>query len=111
MSDLQVVPAAATANAVAPAPKPLNAIQSIEQEIVGFFKQKEQAIANVHAIEGAIQAGQHILAKLKAAEAAAVAEGKKLVGEAKPIVEGIVQSVESEAKKVEAAVEADVKKL
>ena len=53
-----VVPA--TAPAPAPtqpvvAKKPLNAIQVIEQQIVTYFQQKEQAIANVHALDGAIQ--------------------------------------------------------
>ena len=76
----------------APAPK-LTAIQIIEQEIGNFFKQREQALANVHAVDGAIQAGQHLLAKLKAEAAKAET------------------FVETEAKKVVAAVEAEAKKL
>ncbi len=66
-----------------PAPKP-TAIQLIEQEIVNFGKQAEaaaknaeQAVANVHAIQGAIQGAQHLLAKLRAAEAVAVNEVSK----------------------------------
>jgi hypothetical protein len=51
---------------VQPAPQKLNAIQLIEQELVGFIKQREQAIANVHAVDGAIQAARHLLDKLKA---------------------------------------------
>ena len=81
-----VLPAAAPAAAAAPA-KPLTAIQVIEQEIVGYFKQKEQMIANVHAIDGAIQGGQALLAKLKAeiakGEAFAKAEVEKAEAEAK----------------------------
>ena len=62
----------------APAPK-LNAIQVIEQEIGNFFRQKEQAVANVHAVEGAIQAAQHLLARLKQEAAKAEAEVEKVV--------------------------------
>ena len=106
-TETQATPVAATAAAVAtqgtanvaPAPK-LTAIQIIEQELAGFFKQREQAIANVHAVEGAIQAGQLLLAKLKQAAAAAEAEVKKV----ETVVEG-------EVSKVEAAVEAEAKKL
>lgn len=76
MSDVQTATAVAT-----PAPK-LTAIQIIEQEIANFIKQREVAISNVHAVEGAIQAAQHLVAKLKAAAVAAEAEVKKLVGEA-----------------------------
>jgi hypothetical protein len=56
--------------AAAPAVK-LNAIQRIEQELITFMRQREQAVANVHAIDGAIQAAQHIIAVLKAEEAKA----------------------------------------
>ena len=76
----QSSPLAATAAPVAPSPK-LNSIQLIEQEVVNFFKQKEQAIANVHAVEGAIQAAQFLLAKLKAEAAKAEAEVAKVAGE------------------------------
>lgn len=75
-------PAAVPAPAapVVAAPR-LNAIQMIEQEIAGFIKQhatalqqREQASANVHAIEGAIQAAQMLVGKLKAEAAKAEAE-------------------------------------
>jgi hypothetical protein len=72
----------------------LNAIQLIEQEVGNFIKQREQAVANVHAVEGAIQAAQHLLAKLKAAAAAAEAEAKKLVGEAEAEVSKGIALVE-----------------
>jgi hypothetical protein len=63
-SETPVLPVAATA---APAQK-LTAIQIIEQDLLNFFQQKEKAVANVHAVEGAIQATQYLLAKLKAEE-------------------------------------------
>ena len=91
--------AAAPAAAAAPA-KPLTAIQVIEQEIFGYFKQKEQMIANVHAIDGAIQSGQALLAKLKAEEAKGEAWAK-----------AEAEKVEAEAKKVAGEVEAELKKL
>lgn len=65
------VPAAAAASK--PAPK-LNAIQIIEQEIQNFERQRQQHVANVHAAEGAIQASQHLLNRLKAEAAKAEAE-------------------------------------
>ena len=77
----QVIASAGTpAPVAAPAPK-LTSIQIIEQELGGFFKQREQAVANVHAVEGAIQAAQHLLAKLKAEVAKAEAEVEKVVKE------------------------------
>jgi hypothetical protein len=62
---MSTAPVAPVAGTPAPAPK-LTAIQIIEQEIGNFIKQREQAVANVHAVEGAIQAAQHLLSKLKA---------------------------------------------
>jgi len=102
-----VAPVAATAAPVAtPAAKP-TAIQLIEQELANFFKQAEvaaknaeQAVANTHAVQGAIQATQHLLGKLKAEAAKAEAEAKKLAGEA-----------EAEAKKLVGEAEAEIKKL
>ena len=99
MSDVQATPAVATAPAAAPAPK-LNAIQLIEQELGNFIKQREQAIANVHAVEGAIQAAQRMLAVLKSEVLKAEAEAKKLVGE-----------VESEFTKLEGEAKAEVTKV
>ena len=91
-------PVVATAAAV-PAPK-LNSIQLIEQEIGNFFKQKEQAIANLHALDGAIQAAQHLVAVLKTAAAKAEAEAVKIAGEVKTEATKIVDAVEAEAKKL-----------
>jgi hypothetical protein len=103
-TDTPVTPVASPApvvNAVqVPAPK-LTSIQLIEQELQNFFKQAEQAaknaeqaVANVHAVQGAIQGAQHLLAKLKAAEAATVNEVKKLAGEAVAEVEKGIHAVE-----------------
>ena len=109
MSETPATPATPVVPATAPAPaptqpvvakKPLNAIQVIEQQIVTYFQQKEQAIANVHALDGAIQASQQMLAKLKAIEA----EAKKLATEA-------VTAVETEATKAVAGVEAVAKEV
>jgi hypothetical protein len=89
-----------------PAPKP-TAIQLIEQELQNFFKQAEQAaknaeqaVANTHAIQGAIQGAQHLLAKLRAAEAAAVTEAQKLAGEAEAEVKKGISIVETELHKL-----------
>lgn len=79
----------------------LTSIQMIEQELQGFFKQAEaaaknaeQAIANTHAIQGAIQGAQHLLAKLRAAEQAAVKEVETLAGEAEAEVKHGITLVE-----------------
>lgn len=66
----------------------MSAIQTIETELGTFFKQREQAIANIHAVDGAIQAAQHLLAKLRAEESKVVAEVTKVVDEVKAAVEG-----------------------
>jgi len=78
---VQASPAAA--GNVSAAPVKLTAIQVIEQELQGWLKQSElaaknaeQAIANNHAIQGAIQGAQQLLAKLKAEEAKAMAFAK-----------------------------------
>ncbi len=85
-----------------PAPK-LTSIQLIEQEIVNFGKQAEQAaknaeqaVANVHAVQGAIQGAQHLLAKLRAAEASAAAEVTKVETE----VVNKIHAVEAVAKEI-----------
>ena len=95
-TDTPVVPVAGTPTTE----KKLNAIQLIEQELSTFFKQREQAIANVHAVDGAIQATQHLLGKLKVEAAKAEAEAKKLLGEAETEVKEAVTAVEGEAGKV-----------
>ena len=105
MSDTPATPAAPVAApvaapaAAAPAPK-LNAIQLIEQEIGNFLRQREQAVANVHAVDGAIQAAQRLLGILKAEAAKAEAEGKKLLADAETEGKEIVTAVEGEASKV-----------
>ena len=76
----------------------MTAIQSIEAEVQNFIKQREQAIANVHAVEGAIQAAQFLLGKLKAEAAKAEAEVKTLVTDA-------VTGIKAEIKKVEGTTE------
>ena len=94
--------------------KPLTAIELIEQQIGNFFRQREQAIANVHAVDGAIQGAQALLASLKAelvkaenfakAEAAkAEAEAKKLVGEAETEAKAVETKVVDFVKKAESA--------
>jgi len=92
VSTVPVVPAPV----IPPAPK-LTSIQIIEQEIQGFIKQREQAIANVHAVEGAIQAGTHLLGKLKA-EAAKAVDGAKVVVEtvaedAAKVVDAVIEKL------------------
>ena len=82
-----------------PAPK-LNAIQVVEKELLGFRTQREQAVANVHAVDGAIQASQHLLATLKA-------EAAKAETEVKAAVENGIHLVEKVAEKIEAAVEGE----
>lgn len=89
MSELPVAPAppaAALAPAAGPAAapaKPLNAFQIVEQELVGYIRQREQQIANLHAIEGAIQGAQKLVGILKAEAAKAEnfveAESSKVV--------------------------------
>src|ERR1700677_1673091 len=110
MSEQVAAPAAATAPAAegkgpvlvkpaaapAPAPaKPKNAIQILEEELLGFFKQREQLIANSHAVEGAIQAAQLILGKLKAEAQKAEAEAKKLLTEAGAEIGKVADKVET----------------
>jgi hypothetical protein len=100
-------PAVVSPISTKPAAK-LNALQMIEQELANFFRQREQAIANVHAVDGAIQATQHLVAKLKAevekGEALAKAEAEKVVGEAAADVAAVASKVVSIAEAVEKAV-------
>lgn len=92
----QVGVSTGAANTQAPAPK-LTAIQLIEQQIKDYVRQREQAIANVHAIEGAIQAAQQLAGKLSAIEA-----------EAKNLASTLVTKVEADAKEAVAAIESKV---
>ena len=111
MSSTPVVPAAATAPAaVAPVSKP-NAIQIIEQELVKFFQQREQAVANVHAIDGAIQGAQKLLGILKAEAAKAEVEAKKLLAAAEAETKKLLADAQTEATKVEGEVKAEVVKV
>ena len=113
MSETPVTPEVPVAPAVvaAPAPaqpaaakKPLNALQICEQQIKVFFQQKEQAIANVHALEGAIQASQQMLATLKSIEA----EAKKLATEAVTKVETVAEKVENKVISIADAVKKEL---
>ena len=103
MSETPATPVAPAVAPVAAAPK-LNAIQLIEQEIGGFLKQREQAIANVHALEGAIQASQQMLATLKSIEA----EAKKLATEAVTKVETVAEKVENKVISIADAVKKEL---
>lgn len=109
------VPAATAAAPAAPAAaapaKPRTAIQVIEQELAGYFKQREEAIARVHAIDGAIQSGQHILMALKAEAAkgitlvekgakAVVAEVEKIAAEVKAEAVAVADKVETEVETI-----------
>ena len=94
MSDATQAPATATAVAV-PAPK-LNAIQLIEREILSFQRQREQHMANVHAAEGAIQAGQHLLNVLKTEAQKAAALGDTVAIDTLDVAAKVVETVTSE---------------
>ena len=70
----------ASVSPVATAPaKKLTALETIEQEIGTWFKQREQQIENIKALDGAIQGGQRLLSVLKAEAEKAEAEAKKLL--------------------------------
>ena len=106
-----VAGAASAAPAAAAPAKPRTAIQIIEQEIVGYFKQREEAIARVHAIDGAIQSAQHILMALKAEAAKGIDDLKKwaqpvprsenIAGEVETAVETVAKDVESKVVSIE----------
>ena len=95
----QAAPATQGPTVVPPA-APLTAIQIVERQIQGFIQQHEKAIANVHAIEGAIQATQHLLGQLKQEEVKAFAAAKRVIGATEDAVEGAVTAVETDAKEV-----------
>lgn len=103
MSTSPVTPAP-TAPEAAPAPK-LTAIQLAEKELQSFFQQREQLVANIHAVDGAIQAGQRILTVLREAEAKAAEEAKKLVAATEAEAKKVESNVVSIADHAEAAVE------
>jgi hypothetical protein len=93
------VPPIAQAAAAAPAPKK-NAIQILEEEMVAYIRQREQVIANVHALDGAIQATQGLLSKLRAAAAKAAEtveeDTTKAVDAVKTEAENVVEFVKKE---------------
>ena len=108
------LPPTSAAPATAAPAKPLTAIQVVEQEIANFLRQEEATMSQLHAVKGAIQAGNFLLQRLKSEEHKAVAfaaaefakaetEAQKLAGEFVPAVDSAVAAVEAEAKKVEAA--------
>ena len=126
MSDPQA-PVTQTAAAPVAAPaKPLNAIQLVEQDIVRYIqtkeqavKQYEQALANVHAVDGAIQATQNLLQRLKAEAAKAVTavkteavkvetDVKSDVAKAEGAIEGAVEKIESKVVSIAEGVKKDV---
>lgn len=115
MSDTQTpAPAAPKLAVVAASPK-LNAIQIIEQELKNFYQQKVQAIANVNAVEGAIQGAERMLTLLRAEEAkaasfvkAAIADAEKLAKEAFAVVEPQVANAETVAENDAHRVETDI---
>ena len=97
MSSTPITPAPPVAPATVQPAKPLNALQRVELEISNFIKQREtqakaveMALANLHAVEGAIQGAQHILGILKVEAAKAEDEAKKLIEEAAGEVAKIV---------------------
>jgi hypothetical protein len=103
MSETQAPVATATA-------KPLNALQLVEQQIIQYVQQKEQAarnaeqaVANVHALEGAIQAGQQLLTKLRAAEAEAIKLAQSAVATVESEVKNVATEVENKVVSIETA--------
>lgn len=101
-----VSPAPAPA-AAAPA-QPLNAIQIVEQQIAGFIQQRERAIANVHAIEGALQSAQHLLGVFKTEAAKAEAAAKAAFEKVKADVESVIHGVDTKAEEVVAVVKKEL---
>jgi hypothetical protein len=104
------VVAQATAATVAPA-KSKNAIQLVEGQIVEFFEQKKQLIANIQAVDGAIQGAQRILMMLKAEAAKAVAEAEKLAKEAAAEAEKVATEVQTEVETVATDVKTEANKV
>lgn len=90
--------------------KSLTAVEIIENELKSYFAQREQAIGRVHALDGAIQSAQHLLATFRAeaakAESLVSAEFKKVENEAKHLI----AEVKAEEKNVDAVAATEVKK-
>lgn len=111
MSTLPVPVATATAVATPVPAAPKSAIQLIEEQIVGLIKQREQAIANVHAVEGALQGAQHLVGLLKAEAAKAEVAAKELAAKVEAEAKNLLSEAKAEITKVVDAVEAEAKKL
>ena len=101
MSTAPVTPTAA------PAPVKKSAIELIEEDIVSYLRQKEQAIFNLHLVEGAIQGARSLITRLKAEAAKAEVESKKIGAE----VEHVAETVVTDAKNEASALINDIKKL
>jgi hypothetical protein len=100
-TDMSEATAATPTVTATPAPaKQPSAIQLLEAELVNFVRQKEQTIANLHVIDGAIQATQVLIGKFKAEIAKAEAEAKKLAEEGIAEVEKLAGEAETEAEHV-----------
>ena len=54
-------------------------LKHLEEELEGYLKQREQAIANVHALDGAVQVVRHLIERVKAEAEKLEAELKKVV--------------------------------
>jgi hypothetical protein len=89
------VPTAPAAPATAAPAKPLSAIQVVEQEIVNFARQEENAVSQLHAIKGAIQAANFLLNRLKSEEQKAVAFAKAEFEKAQAAATPFVAEVET----------------
>lgn len=112
MSDTpQAVSPVASATSAAPAAPKLNAIQILEQELVNYLQQREQAIANVHAIDGAIQSAKGLIARFKTEAAKAEAAAKTAVSTVEADASKAASTVEADVKNVVAEAEAVAKKL
>lgn len=96
----EITPVAAQPAVETSPAKPPNAIQILEADLAQYFNQQQHLIANLHGVEGAIQATQNSLTRLKAEAAKAealVAEGVNTVETA---IETGIHLVESEAKEI-----------
>lgn len=104
MSTVPVVPVAAPA---APA-APKSVIQITEEQIFVLGKQREQAIANVHAVEGALQGAQHLLVIYKNEVAKAEAFAKEELAKAQAEAKKLIGEAKTEAGKVESGLAVDL---
>lgn len=77
-----------------------NAIQIVEQELATYVKQRETAISNLHAVDGAIQAANRVLQLLRIEAAKVEAEAKKLLADAQTEAKKLADDAETEVGKV-----------